>query len=163
MKAHTTNVKEGTEARIHRREAPTLSSARGRSGRPCSPGLQHRPRPPAPGPSPHTCSRVALPATQMSAKTSVLGESTQNHSTLQPWSQELKGVDEKYPSIISTKERRHGYEKFSILRNTGPQHKLKILSMLMTPHKRHSSILLPWTSLVAQTVKNPPAMWETWV
>ena len=21
----------------------------------------------------------------------------------------------------------------------------------------------PWASLVAQTVKNPPAMWETWV
>ena len=22
---------------------------------------------------------------------------------------------------------------------------------------------IPWASLVAQTVKNPPAMWETWV
>ena len=25
------------------------------------------------------------------------------------------------------------------------------------------SLQYPWASLVAQTVKNPPAMWETWV
>ena len=25
------------------------------------------------------------------------------------------------------------------------------------------SLQYSWTSLVAQTVKNPPAMWETWV
>ena len=40
---------------------------------------------------------------------------------------------------------------------------LSIYLNSMTPRKRHSSILLPWASLVAQMVKNPPAMRETWV
>jgi len=37
-----------------------------------------------------------------------------------------------------------------------------LLNMLSKPHSNNCLILLR-ASLVAQLVKNPPAMWETWV
>ena len=36
-------------------------------------------------------------------------------------------------------------------------------ALLLPAFKFCSSPVAPWASLVAQLVKNPPAMWETWV
>ena len=42
------------------------------------------------------------------------------------------------------------------------EHFLMLLNMLSKPHSNNCQILLR-ASLVAQLVKNPPVMWETWV
>ena len=51
-----------------------------------------------------------------------------------------------------------------LLKNQPTMRETRVQSLVgeLRSHKPHSMVKNKWASLVAQLVKNPPAMWETW-